>query len=81
MKNYYQLFHRLLCLWPSARQKVVGGFLALAFTFVVNVTLAQERLVTGKVSDVKDNTALPGVNILLKGTTKVPLPMRMVNLN
>ncbi|HMJ69905.1 MAG TPA: SusC/RagA family TonB-linked outer membrane protein [Cyclobacteriaceae bacterium] len=45
-------------------------FLLLCFSFVFAFTVwAQERVVTGKVSSSEDGTALPGVNVVLKGTT------------
>ncbi|MCG8319243.1 MAG: SusC/RagA family TonB-linked outer membrane protein [Cytophagales bacterium] len=37
--------------------------------FYVLVAAAQERVVSGKVTDAKDGSGLPGVNVLLKGTT------------
>lgn len=42
------------------------GFLCLLH---VSVAWAQERTVTGKVTGAEDGSALPGVNVLLKGTT------------
>lgn len=54
MKHYY-LFKRCLLL---------AGML-LSFTGV----FAQERTVSGKVTSFEDGAALPGVNVLLKGTT------------
>lgn len=44
--------------------------LLVCFLFVSALTvLAQERIVTGRVVSGSDGTALPGVNIILKGTT------------
>ena len=43
--------------------------LLCSFVFVAGFVLAQERVVTGKVSAAEDGTALPGVNVVLKGTT------------
>ncbi len=37
--------------------------------FYVLITSAQERVVSGKVTDAGDESGLPGVNVLLKGTT------------
>lgn len=34
----------------------------------VSLTLAQERIVTGKITSGEDGSALPGVNVILKGT-------------
>lgn len=46
-------------------------FLLLLFTFAfaAGVALAQERTVSGKVTAAEDGTSLPGVNVVLKGTT------------
>ena len=41
--------------------------LGLVFTFAV--TLAQERTVSGKLTSAEDGLPLPGVNVVLKGTT------------
>ncbi|MEQ1587545.1 MAG: carboxypeptidase-like regulatory domain-containing protein, partial [Cyclobacteriaceae bacterium] len=43
--------------------------LSLWLTVVVSVACAQQRTVTGKVSSSDDGSALPGVNVLEKGTT------------
>jgi TonB-linked SusC/RagA family outer membrane protein len=45
----------------------LNGMLTLLLAFVVHVTFAQERFISGTVSD-QDGT-LPGVSILIKGTT------------
>jgi hypothetical protein len=42
------------------------GFLCLLH---ISVAWAQERTVTGKVTGAEDGSTLPGVNVLLKGTT------------
>ncbi len=45
-------------------------FLLVCFSFVFALSaLAQERVVSGKVTSSEDGSALPGVNVLLKGTT------------
>jgi TonB-dependent starch-binding outer membrane protein SusC len=44
-------------------------FLGL-FVLAANILLAQERRVTGTVTSESDGTTLPGVTILVKGTTK-----------
>lgn len=46
---------------------LLGFMLTLAFTF--SESWAQERTVSGKVTSIDDGTALPGVNVVLKGTT------------
>ncbi|WP_160711515.1 SusC/RagA family TonB-linked outer membrane protein [Chitinophaga solisilvae] len=47
-----------------------GLFLWLFMAISVVQAFAQSRTVTGKVTDAKDGTPLPGVNVLLKGTSK-----------
>jgi TonB-linked SusC/RagA family outer membrane protein len=45
-------------------------FLLLCFSFVIALSaLAQDRVVSGKVTSTEDGSALPGVNVVLKGTT------------
>ena len=45
-------------------------FLPLCFSFIFVLSAwAQERMITGKVSSVEDGSALPGVNVVVKGTT------------
>jgi TonB-dependent starch-binding outer membrane protein SusC len=45
-------------------------FLLLCFSFVFVLSAwAQERVITGKVSAAEDGSALPGVNVIVKGTT------------
>lgn len=41
----------------------------LAFMFCTVQTQAQDRTLTGRVTSTEDGTALPGVNVVLKGTT------------
>jgi TonB-linked SusC/RagA family outer membrane protein len=43
--------------------------LCFSFVFALSTAWAQERVVTGKVSSSEDGTTLPGVNVVLKGTT------------
>jgi TonB-linked SusC/RagA family outer membrane protein len=43
--------------------------LGFSFVFALSTALAQERMVTGKVTSSDDGSALPGVNVVLKGTT------------
>ena len=43
--------------------------LTMVFTLVGSELWAQDRTVTGVVTSVEDGSALPGVNIILKGTT------------
>ncbi|UII20184.1 SusC/RagA family TonB-linked outer membrane protein [Fulvivirga ligni] len=42
----------------------------LIFAIGVSHSWAQEKTVTGKVTSLDEGTALPGVNVILKGTTK-----------
>ncbi|NOT75635.1 MAG: TonB-dependent receptor [Cyclobacteriaceae bacterium] len=46
-------------------------FLLVCFTFVfaLSTAWAQERMISGKVTSTEDGSALPGVNVVLKGTT------------
>ncbi|QOI96357.1 MAG: SusC/RagA family TonB-linked outer membrane protein [Flammeovirgaceae bacterium] len=45
-------------------------FLLLSFSLVLALQVwAQERTITGKVTSAEDGTALPGVNVVLKGTS------------
>ena len=48
-------------------------FLLLSFMLTLALTFseswAQERTVSGKVTSIDDDAALPGVNVVLKGTT------------
>ncbi|WP_224489942.1 SusC/RagA family TonB-linked outer membrane protein [Robertkochia flava] len=48
--------------------KQINGLLTLLLALVVQVTLAQEKTVTGTVSD-QDGLPLPGANVFVKGTT------------
>ncbi len=45
----------------------LSGMLTLLLAFVVQFTFAQERTITGTVSD--ESSALPGVSVLIEGTT------------
>lgn len=44
-------------------------FLTLMLVFGISKSWAQERIVTGKVTMQEDGSALPGVNVVVKGTT------------
>src|SRR6476619_4105813 len=45
-------------------------FLLMCFSFGFALSVwAQDRVVTGKVSSTEDGVAIPGVNVVLKGTT------------
>ncbi len=45
-------------------------FLLLCFSFVFVLSAwAQERVISGRVSSIEDGSALPGVNVVVKGTT------------
>lgn len=41
----------------------------IALLFLATASWAQERIVTGKVTSTEDGAAVPGVNVLVKGTT------------
>jgi hypothetical protein len=53
--------------------------LTILFLCLLTATVsAQERTVSGKVTDVTDGSGLPGVNVVVQGTTKgTPLPTLM----
>ena len=44
------------------------GILTLLLAFVVQISFAQDKTITGTVND-QDGLPLPGVNILVEGTT------------
>jgi TonB-linked SusC/RagA family outer membrane protein len=45
-------------------------FLLLCFSFAFTLSVwAQERVITGRVTSVEDGSSLPGVNVVVKGTT------------
>ena len=53
----------------STRLKFLWSF--TLFLMLVGVSaFAQEKSITGKVTDLDTNEPLPGVNILVKGTTQ-----------
>jgi hypothetical protein len=59
--------------------------LALLMFMGMQAVHAQNRVVTGKVTSASDGTALPGVTVLVKGTTngtatnvKVSIPFRFL---
>lgn len=41
----------------------------MLLTFTAGVVLAQDRMVSGKVTAAEDGTTIPGVNVVVKGTT------------
>jgi hypothetical protein len=43
--------------------------LTAVFAFASSELFAQERTVSGRVTSVEDGSGLPGVNVVLKGTT------------
>lgn len=45
-----------------------SGFFSLLLVFLVQITFAQEKTITGNVTD-QDGLPLPGVNVIVKGTT------------
>ncbi len=46
----------------------LNGILTLLLAFVVHLTFAQEKTISGMVTD-QDGLPLPGVNIVVEGTT------------
>jgi iron complex outermembrane receptor protein len=55
MENYYGMLKKLLLL--------------VAFAVYANFSIAQQRAITGQVSDSGDGSPIPGVNVVVKGTT------------
>ena len=55
MENYYGMLKRLL--------------LMVAAIAIANLSYAQQRTVTGQVTDAGDGNPIPGVNVIVKGTT------------
>src|SRR5690606_21844878 len=53
----------------TSMKKFLSAFCALFYLLIAQVH-AQEQTVTGKVTDAMDGSALPGVTILIKGTTQ-----------
>jgi TonB-linked SusC/RagA family outer membrane protein len=53
------------------KPKPMKKFLLLCFSFVFAsfTILAQDRMISGKVTSADDGSSLPGVNVVLKGTT------------
>ena len=55
-----------------------NGFLALLLALVVQISFAQEKTVTGNVSD--SSGPLPGVTVLIKGAKLVLKQILMVTI-
>ena len=51
------------------RENLLSRIFVLCFLAISTMALSQERSVTGKVTSTEDGTALPGVNVVVKGTT------------
>lgn len=71
LKNCFLKFNlRLLALINSNNYTMktkFNGFLTLLLAFVVQITFAQERTISGTVTE--ESGALPGVSVLVKGTS------------
>lgn len=63
---YCDFWHWLIQINYKMRTKF-SGFLTLLLAFVVQLTFAQEKTVSGTVLD-ENNLPLPGVNVIAKGT-------------
>ncbi len=50
-------------------KKILLGKFFLLLMLITGVAFGQERTITGKVTSQEDGTGLPGVNVILKGTT------------
>ena len=64
---YCDFWHWLIQINYKMRTKF-SGFLTLLLAFVVQLTFAQQKTVSGTVLD-ETNLPLPGVNVIAKGTT------------
>jgi TonB-linked SusC/RagA family outer membrane protein len=65
------MFHHLIIFNKSIKQmRKLLTLLTLFLTLVYGQVLAQDRVVAGKVTSKDDGTPLPGVTVLVKGTTK-----------
>jgi TonB-linked SusC/RagA family outer membrane protein len=51
------------------RKNLLFKMLPIFFMLLTSMAWAQERTVSGKVTSIDDGTGLPGVNVLIKGTT------------
>lgn len=70
--EYYEMrfsmeFHRCHINFNSTKKVCLYMLLVI---LLAGFDLAQERTITGKVTALDDGFALPGVNVVLKGTTK-----------
>ena len=72
LKNcFFKFYLRLLALINSNNYTMktkFNGILTLLLAFVVQISFAQEKTVSGTVSD--ESGSLPGVSIIIKGSTK-----------
>ncbi len=72
LKNcFFKFYLRLLALINSNNYTMktkFNGILTLLLAFVVQISFAQEKTVSGSVTD--ESGTLPGVSVLVKGTTK-----------
>lgn len=71
LKNcFFKFYLRLLALINSNNYTMktkFNGFLTLLLAFVVQISFAQEKTITGTVSD--SSGSLPGVSVIIKGST------------
>ncbi len=52
------------------RMKKILTLIVLVVAGSLGYVFAQDRTITGKVSSAEDGSALPGVNVILKGTSR-----------
>ena len=64
---YCDFWHWLIQINYKMRTKF-SGFLTLLLAFVVQLTFAQEKTISGTITD-ENSLPLPGVNVIIKGTT------------
>lgn len=55
--------------WVRGIPLIASLVLTLLIQFTATTVRAQNRIMTGKVTSVEDNTPLPGVNVLIRGTS------------
>jgi hypothetical protein len=55
--------------WNRTLVRQFRWLFMIALFAVITPSIAQERVVSGKVTSVDDGSSLPGVNIILKGTS------------
>ena len=55
--------------------------MGLAFLLSFGIVIAQDRTVSGKVTSAEDGSAIPGVNVVVKGTTNMNYMLLSTSFN